>query len=291
MRKKEGFQGERSIVLPRDILKKYKTEDIFQNLYLTDIGFYPQAKDHFREREGGCGQYIFIYCVEGQGWFKTENKQIVEAGTFFIIPKHHYHSYGSCQNNPWSIYWVHFNGESAHHYYQKYYKHNQGKPLKIDFLEERIQLFEDIFETLEMGYQEDNLIYSSSCLANFLGSFIFYSQFARARTENELNPLDKSIHFMKENLDKNLSLADLAHNANYSKSYYCRIFKNKTGWPPIAYYNHLKIQKACQLLDNTDLRINQIAYKLGFKDPYYFSRMFKKIMNLPPKYYRDKQTG
>ena len=55
---------------------------------------------------------------------------------------------------------------------------------------------------------------------------------------------------------------------------------------PIEYFIHLKMQKACQLLYTEDSRVKQIAALLGYDDPYYFSRLFKKYMNTSPETYR-----
>ncbi len=54
-------------------------------------------------------------------------------------------------------------------------------------------------------------------------------------------------------------------------------------------FNHLKTQKACQYLQFTDLRVNEIADRLGIEDPYYFSRMFTKIVGVSPNKYRGKR--
>jgi AraC-like DNA-binding protein len=67
------------------------------------------------------------------------------------------------------------------------------------------------------------------------------------------------------------------------------LFKQKTGFAPMEYFNQLKVQKACQYLLFTDLRIKEIAEQLGMEDPYYFSRMFKGVMGLSPKEYRIKR--
>ena len=50
----------------------------------------------------------------------------------------------------------------------------------------------------------------------------------------------------------------------------------------------LKIKKACELLDTTGMKINQISLKLGYEDPYYFSRQFSKVMGMSPKGYRAR---
>ena len=57
-----------------------------------------------------------------------------------------------------------------------------------------------------------------------------------------------------------------------------RLFFKETGYAPMNYFLHMKIDRACQLLLHTNMKINQVALKLGFDDPYYFSRIFKKIV-------------
>ena len=60
---------------------------------------------------------------------------------------------------------------------------------------------------------------------------------------------------------------------------------------PINYFNQLKIQKACQLLDFTDKKAKEIAFELAFNDPYYFSKVFTKYMHMSPKEYRMKRLS
>ena len=67
------------------------------------------------------------------------------------------------------------------------------------------------------------------------------------------------------------------------------VFKSRTGYSPIEYVNHLKVQKACQQLLLTEYPVKQIASHLGIEDPYYFSRMFTKIIGVSPVKYRSRK--
>jgi AraC-like DNA-binding protein len=69
---------------------------------------------------------------------------------------------------------------------------------------------------------------------------------------------------------------------NLSVSHFAAVFKKSTGFSIIEYFNHLKIQKGCQYLQFTDLRINEIADQLGIEDPYYFTRLFTKTIGISP---------
>lgn len=54
----------------------------------------------------------------------------------------------------------------------------------------------------------------------------------------------------------------------------------------IDYFIQIKIQQACQLLDYSNLRINEISSRIGYEDPYYFSRIFKKVTGVSPDNYK-----
>ena len=80
---------------------------------------------------------------------------------------------------------------------------------------------------------------------------------------------------------------DLEEELELSKSYINASFKKYTGRAPIDFFINLKMQEACKLLKSTDLYIVEISQKLGYDDPYYFSRIFKKVMGVSPKEYRN----
>ena len=103
--------------------------------------------------------------------------------------------------------------------------------------------------------------------------------------------IQQCINYMKENMDKKLTLEDFAHEVHYSPSYFGQLFLKRTGHSPLNYFNQLKIQKACQLLDFTNMKIKEISYQLGFYDQYHFSKTFIKIMGESPSLYRKKKKG
>jgi AraC-like DNA-binding protein len=86
-------------------------------------------------------------------------------------------------------------------------------------------------------------------------------------------------------------LKEISGHLGLSASHFSNIFRNKTGYAPIEYFSRLKIQRACQYLDLTDLRVKEISSLLGYDDPYYFSRVFNKIMGDSPRNYKKKKKG
>lgn len=291
-KKKDGFLNEKAIVIPQEILITVKENPLTQLLYPTDIGYYPHAKGHYRQRTEGTNQHILIYCHEGEGWYDLgENRCYVQKNHFFIIESGIPHTYAASEQNPWSIYWVHFTGEKSILFSEMF-----NRTILIDNspsarFDDRIRLFNEILVNLEMGYSVENMEYITLCLWYLLGSFRYISQYREINKPQTQDTIQKVINFMKSNINKQLSLEDIAQSVNYSPSYLSTLFTQKSGVSPINYFNQLKIQKACQLLDFTDKKTKEIAFELSFSDPYYFSKVFTKYMHMSPKEYRMKKKG
>lgn len=96
---------------------------------------------------------------------------------------------------------------------------------------------------------------------------------------------------MQENLSQHLTLAQMANQFKYSTSHFSMLFQKETGTSPINYFLKLKIQKACQYIELTNLKLQEIAIILGFDEPAYFSRLFTKIMGVSPSTYRKIEKG
>lgn len=93
--------------------------------------------------------------------------------------------------------------------------------------------------------------------------------------------------YMKENYGQKIDLQELAAVARLSTSQFCRIFKKLTGKSAVDYLNQLRIEKAAVLLRQGESNIKEIAFATGFDDTNYFSRVFKKYKNIPPKEFRN----
>ncbi len=289
IKRKEGFKNQKLFVIPRVIAKKTRKHPLGEDLMITDIGYFPDAQYHYRERDQGCSQHILIYCVKGNGFAEIDNKnKIIRENSLLFIPANTPHIYGANENNPWSIYWAHFNGNKARSYYDN--KTSDVSMVPINKIPLVRSLFASIFDTLEKGYTEDNVLYSYQCFVHLLSIFLYFNN-KDIVADRQASQINNTIMYMKENLSQNLSLSELAEINNLSKSQLTLIFRQKTGHSPIDYLINLKIQQACRYLDLTDNNIKEIAGKLGYSDSYYFSRIFKKKMSISPTKYRKIKKG
>lgn len=292
MKQKQGFSGERSIVLPQAVVDMERNDPLASALYITDIGYYPRAENHYRERRNSINEHVLIYCMEGTGWFSIHDRKYpVRANQFFILPAGHPHAYGSDADHPWTIYWLHFAGEQADIYAQGAQQPEEISPAINSRISDRNHLFEEIFHTLELSTDRESLRYASSLLHYYLGSMRYLVQFRHAdNNAAESDIIDASIHYIKENIERHITLQQIAHFTGYSPSRFAALFKEQTGKSPITYINHLRMEQASRLLRETDMKVNQICYKVGIDDCYYFSRLFTKIVGMAPKKYREQST-
>ncbi len=95
--------------------------------------------------------------------------------------------------------------------------------------------------------------------------------------------------YMAKNFQKNdFSLNMTASHIGISPSYFSSIFKQETGQSFVEYLSRMRIEKACELLKCTTLRMVEIGESVGYNDPHYFSAAFKKVMGMSPKEFKAK---
>lgn len=295
LKKKDGFQGERAVVLPPVLVEMEEQDELCQGLFITDIGYYPKAEHHYRIREQGVNQYVLIYCVDGSGFYTVDGIQYeVRKNQYFILPAYKPHKYGANVGQGWTIYWVHFRGLAAH-----VFAKGAATPQTINVtmnsrISDRINIFEEILTTLQFGEGIEDLRYASSLLFHFLASMRYLGQFRRAKAGGgcayvgNIDIVEQAIHYMRENIENHIKMEDVLRYVGYSQSHFSTMFKKKKGMSPLSYFNRLKVEHACRLLKTTDLRINMICCKVGIGDSLYFSRLFSKVMGMSPTEYREK---
>jgi AraC family transcriptional regulator of arabinose operon len=283
-------KGRKLIVIPKEVLRSRVINNALLNqLHLTDLGFYPAAADHYTLRPDGCPEMIIILCVDGKGTFESPAGHFeVSPGQYFLLPPNQQHRYEADKKDPWSIYWLRIGGTNI----SRLCMHNSAKkcfrPIYTKEITEISTLFDDLYATLENGYSLQNLIYSNMTLQRILALLLFHVPEDKKGSTVLTN---KVIQFMRKQIAVQYSLQELASTFNYSPSQFSHLFKKETGYSPIDYFIHLKIQQGCKLLDLTNMKIYEVASKVGYEDPYHFSKIFKKVMHVSPELYRSVKKG
>lgn len=303
-RKPEGFENQVLTVIPPTVLEHAKKHPLLEPFYITDVGYFPHAQHHYRERTNGCDEHILIYCVQGRGFVEACGKRhTIVKNSALIIPKGVPHAYGALtESDPWHIYWAHYTGSHAHLY-------NPGPPddvftfpVPAAKLAEFTRLFHVIFEALERGITITNMIVSAHALKYILTQMLFAGRVTSESSDRHGNPsegparqgaqyVEDAISYMQSRLHENINLSELASWLNLSKGHLTQLFKEHTGYPPLRFFINLKMQQACRYLDLTDMTVKQVAAKLGYTDPCYFSRLFTKTIGMSPSEYRSIAKG
>lgn len=289
---REGFPGQRSAVLPRPVVAAWLEDDPLLALLPSDAGFYPQAQWHYVERPEGTTQLVLIHCLQGEGWLEMNGmKWRVQPGQAIAIPAGEAHSYGASTDNPWTIYWVHMAGARIDRV-----AHMLGvdvvKPLINPGFDPALPpLYEAIISRLARGYASTILLDASLSLGRLVARLALNAARPEGGGISVSARIEHTLNLMEQNLDGQIRVADLAEQANMSPSHFAAVFKRKTGFSVLDYFVRLKMQRAGYLLDSTTHSIKVIAAELGFDDPLYFSRCFRRVHNCSPSAYRSVTKG
>ncbi len=268
---------------PRFLVTLLSQHPLSTDLYPLAAGFYPRAQGHSMERQQHTNNLI-VYCSEGAGRLRIGSEQRpVAAGDLILLPRGTAHAYSADRVRPWSIYWVHYEGALSDDYTDFL---GMTQPLSHVGIQPRlIADFEALFSLRNAGFAERAFIHAACQLKAMLTQIAnsIASGGANRGTRIDLDQMQQLMHL---SLDRDLNLDDLARAANLSKFHFIRKFKQLTGHAPIQHFIHLKMQHACQLLDTTQEPVKRIANRVGYEDPQYFSRLFKRVIGVSPQQYR-----
>lgn len=293
-RLREGFAGQDIYVIPRPILADASRHPLIGALYPTDIGWFPEARFHFRSRPDGAVQDHLMMCIGGHGHVIVDGEENhLQSGELLIIPRHSSHEYWAAEQNPWSIYWMHFLGREADYYLERIPGPGHPVPVNPETQREAVRLFRDCLDTLESGYALSTLIYAAQSARHILSLLLFRNPSfpVEQRAGQRQLQLGGTLEFMRERISEPLRLNEFARHAGLSVSHFSELFREQTGLSPMAHFTQLKIRQACRLLDLTSKPVKAVAIETGYTDPYYFSRVFKKVMGISPDKYRAIKKG
>ena len=284
-RRQEGFPGQRLIILPLPVQDRMRLDPTLQDLFVTATGHFPNAPGHYVERRNGIADTIMIRVLHGSGWVEGAARQDALAGELVFIPPCIPHSYGASDADPWMIEWIHFRGACAPRFADLFGASGGIRVLGGDFEGSDFPPFSHIYETLEGGYTPLNLLRTAAHLRAILTEI--YARLLDGLPRSAEARVRTSMEWMQAHSTARISLAALANAAGLSVPHYCSLFRRLAGYPPIEHLRRLNIQRACQMLNTSLLPIGEIAARLGWDDPLYFSRCFRRVTGKSPKAWRE----
>jgi AraC-like DNA-binding protein len=288
-----GAVEDEQFSIPRDFLVRFEERSQAQALIVTDIGCYPKAIYHFCSRPKGSETAILLYCTEGSGSYTLRGGEFhtLNPGQFILIPPNTPHIYEAVRENPWTIFWIHLKGSLFYAFYDMV---SAAMPALIPeyYGVQLTGLFRQCFTILKRPYGDEEFLYLCQLAAAMLALLpCAVKQSAVRLSVNGVQGVERAIAFMKENIHKIITLEDLAQAAQFSSSHLHYLFKQFAGCAPVEYFLREKIQAAAKDLYFSTRSVKHIAETYGIEDPYYFSRLFKKIIGITPTQYRKGVKG
>jgi len=275
--------------IPGPLIEEQKANPLNRSLYFTEIGEIEVESGTIWSSAEKLENNLLVFCAKGSGIVMIDGEQIpVSSDQFFIIPKGDVFKFYSVITVNSRLLTAHFNGDSTVLLADHFSVVRNLIPSVNNKVANREMLFDEIFNNLSIGFHDENLEYVNFCFGHLLATFI-YAYKTSDDLADESNPaVRRSIDFMNKNLGEKLTLSQISKEAGYSSTYFTTLFKMETNYAPLTYFSHLKIVKACEYLDYTGRKVKEISFLLGYTDPYYFTKDFKKRMGLSPRHYRNR---
>lgn len=232
--------------------------------------------------------YHFILITEGEGVFesKSTGKRAIKAGDGFMLFPGEWHRYRPLKESGWTENWIGFSGHIADSIMQEFF-FNRKQPVVQNCANMLvINLLKSLFQLLAeepFGYQRT----ASGVCIQLLAELCNIQKSADASNLSS-SLISKAKYLINKKIDENIDFHLFCKNNRISYSKFRADFKYQTGFAPLQYFLHLKIEKAKDLLQNTDLKAKEIAFQLGFQSENYFGRIFKIKTGSSPHQFRKK---
>lgn len=282
----------RFVKLPQAIISAQQTDPLTKDLYLCELSELLFSRQSVWKHQKPLENHLLLYCTKGDCTLKLANDKVhIKQEQFCIIPQSFVFKLMIGNIEPTIFIACQFNGSKSKILEKEFTVVRDLVPSINNRVANRRMLFDEIFNNLSRGYYNFNTHYINFTFSHLLATFVFASKNSED-IQVEENPLiQQIIRFMEQKVGEKLSLREISEEVGYSETYLSTLFKASTNYSPLSYFSHLKITKACEYLDHTKLKIKQIAFTLGYSDPYYFSKDFQKKMGVSPRNYRNRMKN
>jgi AraC-like DNA-binding protein len=266
---------------------------------IVDVVFVYHLRDerqiawHGRLHSHPAGQYELHYFISGEGSFRNRGAvHPIEPGTLHVTPPATEHQiFATDAKRPMTYYAVLVDALAG------------GATGDGPGVEELVGLLDGLAERrgplgvgtsqrfffadlLEKSASGKRALVLAAChgLLSFLYSLDGGQAASRAPSDNA--HVEKALAIMQGSIEGDLDLLALCERIQLSREHFVRLFSERMGMPPMRYYSRLKIEAARAMLSSTDLRVGDIADKLGFENQFNFARAFKRVSGMTPTEYR-----
>lgn len=242
--------------------------------YPIAAGYYECGDTYFTHRER-YDSFLAIYVLDGSMSLEQSGRSFVaDKGELLLVDCYQPHTYYA--NGHATILWVHFDGGSSRNWFEHLTQKSQMIKASTDCMDIMASVIEGIRSNRD-EYFLSGLIHALLCTLSHVP----------APTKNTSSSIKKAIAYMEENLEQDLTVAQIASLVHFSAPYFSKVFKGVTGSSPYSYLIDIRIKKAKKLLIQSTLPISVIASETGFQSTENFIYCFKQRNGISPLKFRS----
>ena len=238
----------------------------------------------------GRRDYQILYVANGKThvWFDGK-EEIVSAGHMVLykpeeIQKYVYY----LEDNP-EVFWIHFTGSDVKNILAYHGISLDEHVFYCGVLPDYKALFRKIIQELQLcryGYED----YIASLFNDILLLVDRQQHEQKKATGDVQEQIERAAAYFNENYNTKISIDDYAESLHISTNWFIHNFKQYTGMSPAQYILSLRMVNAQSLLERTTYNIKEISEIVGYENPLYFSRVFKKEIGKSPAQYRKERA-
>lgn len=280
---------------------------------VVDSAYYKDNRVDFKDKKhplfiGSCGMYRLIsrprlptyrprgrldfqllYIAHGRAYFYFDGKrQIVNAGNMVLYrPKEEqrYYYYGVDKTE---VYWVHFTGKDVTNLLRRYGFRNGKHVMYTGTSVEYKNLFQKMIRERRGNLPDNEELLVLYLKELFIMLHRLDQEHAAPKNQFLADEMEHAVAYFHENYTKRISIEEYAAKRGMSISWFIRSFKKYTGHTPNQYILSLRISNAQILLETTNESVQEIASFVGYDNPLYFSRLFRKLCGQSPRQFREQ---
>lgn len=232
-------------------------------------------------------RYLIHHVVSGKGYYVVNGQTFsIEQGDTFLIYPNTVVRYFADRKDPWEYYWVGFDGPDVKMLISKTDFTRDHPVVTTHHSEELKQLLLAIYHSSGGEFYKHIAMVGSLYL--FLSKLIEYSKKPNDPVDRSLEYTKKAIDYISDEYTNPISVRDVAKHLGVSRSHLYRIFMQNLSESPQSYLEKFRMKQSRVLLEQTPLTIGEVANSVGYEDPLYFSKAFKRITGISPKNYQKQ---
>lgn len=271
---------------------------VFPSEHFIDLGLYQfgweQCSPSHSFGPAARSHYLFHYVISGTGTLLADDSKgnthtyQIKSGQGFMIFPGQINTYIADQKLPWEYTWIEFDGLHAkeaielcgfskdHPVY-----HARSKDLREEMMREMLYLVH----------------HAELPAYHLIGHLYLVLDFMMRSAVNMSVPkgsklrdfyIKEALSYIEENFQNDISVEDIAMTCGLNRSYFGKIFKDVMGKSPQEFLLTYRMIKATELLKLSQLSIGDISNAVGYPNQLHFSRAFKKIYDLSPREWRNR---